>query len=231
MSHLNTLHSPGIAKHSETGCIFKLTRHYSKMLFGIVWLASSVCLGLRNTVNENQTFGPPELATLPYIFHLANSLISKLPVIGLIFFQPSENTNYGRELQRTTFQYFLLACCTNAYISTSSFLWVRWTIWVLGETKQFLLNATFELWWYHQILQFSAIYKEVLHYSYRQFYLFFAPLYYQHISPLSVKLFSRDLISQRTEQKRQFWALPLKMTENNRNRSGWYNWPECLLVV
>lgn len=77
----------------QTGCVFNLTRKtdqalLSQILFRIAWLGSNACLGLRNITDENQTFGPPELALFPYTLQLANSLHFKTSCNWPEIFQP-----------------------------------------------------------------------------------------------------------------------------------------------
>lgn len=190
-----------------------MIRHYSKILFRIIWLVSNVCFfffGLRNTINANRTFGPPNLPMFPYIFWLANSLASKLPVSRLIFFFPTiknflKNSNSIWKLLRVTLQYFLLDWCVNDYISSTSLLWISWAIWHWEKQSDFhskQLVFSLKSWWYYHNPWFSTINEEVIHYDCSQFYLFFFPLLPAGF-PLSVTVLSWDLILQSIEQKRQ----------------------------
>lgn len=146
----------------------------------------------------------------PYIFWLANSLASKLPVSRLIFFFPTiknflKNSNSIWKLLRVTLQYFLLDWCVNDYISSTSLLWISWAIWHWEKQSDFhskQLVFSLKSWWYYHNPWFSTINEEVIHYDCSQFYLFFFfPFITSRFSPFCNSIIMRPHFTKHWAEK------------------------------
>lgn len=120
-----------------------------------------------------------------------------------------KNSNYVWELLRITLQYFLLGCCINDYISITSFLWIRWTIWHWGEVSNFYSMQ-------HLNLDDTIKYCNLAQYTKRSYFTAIDSSPFSSFPPscllpayflLFVKLPSWDLILQSMEQKRQIRVL------------------------